>query len=146
MEVFETLPGPFHLARPDLRLLYIGTASNLRRRIRGDHIRRSGTSTLRRTLAGLLLETERYQTTWTDRVVLVPSDEVRLTEWMQRHLQLNWVIEAESAPVETRLIAALQPPLNARGIAAGATADTIRQARSSYRRSTVAEDSESPQF
>jgi hypothetical protein len=36
-------------------LLYIGIASNLRHRIISNHLRRSGSSTLRRTLAGLLL-------------------------------------------------------------------------------------------
>jgi hypothetical protein len=80
LEIFAPLPGPVHPANPDLRLLYIGIASNLRRRIRGDHLRRSGSSTLRRTLASLLFETEGYRNTRTDSVVLEPSDEMRLTD------------------------------------------------------------------
>lgn len=43
----------------------------------------------RRTLAGLLMPTEGYCTTWTDRVVLIPEDEQRLTDWMRQHLRLR---------------------------------------------------------
>ncbi|WP_346772720.1 GIY-YIG nuclease family protein [Rhodococcus sp. 14C212] len=42
-----------------MRLIYVGIASHLRRRIVHNHLRRSGSSTLRRTLAGLLILTER---------------------------------------------------------------------------------------
>ncbi|MGH3983625.1 MAG: GIY-YIG nuclease family protein, partial [Pseudonocardiaceae bacterium] len=77
-----TLPalvGPPHPSMPDLRLLYVGIATKLRFRLTSNHLRRSGSSTLRRTLAGLLLDDERYRTRWTDRVVLVVEDETRLT-------------------------------------------------------------------
>lgn len=63
-----------------LRILYLGGASNLRNRITQDHLRQSGKSTLRRTLAGLLFDTENYRTRLTDRVVLIDDDEIRLTE------------------------------------------------------------------
>ncbi|MBB2948886.1 excinuclease UvrABC nuclease subunit [Actinoplanes lutulentus] len=59
--VFPDLPGPPNENAPSLRLLYIGLATNLRRRILSNHLRRSGTSTLRRTLAGLLVS-EGYRT------------------------------------------------------------------------------------
>src|SRR4051794_29257476 len=51
-------------------------------------------STLRRTLAGLLAS-EGYRTTWTDRVVLIPQDETRLTAWMYAHLRLTWAKDAD---------------------------------------------------
>jgi hypothetical protein len=134
MAIFAPLPGPCHSTDPDLRLLYVGKASNLRRRIRGNHLRRSGSSTLRRTLAGLLLETEGYRMMRTDRVVLEPSDEVRLTEWMHRHLRLNWTIASEPKPLEARLISALQPPLNIDGAVPGPVLDTVTCARATFLR------------
>jgi hypothetical protein len=60
----------------------VGIATKLRSRLVANHLRRSGSSTLRRTLAGLLLLDEQYRTRWTDRVVLVDDDEARLTHWM----------------------------------------------------------------
>jgi hypothetical protein len=80
--VLPDLAGPMHQRLPDLRLLYVGIATRLRSRLASNHLRRSGSSTLRRTLAGLLLDDERLRTRWTDRVVLVDDDEIRLTEWM----------------------------------------------------------------
>ncbi|WP_182263313.1 GIY-YIG nuclease family protein [Rhodococcus sp. UFZ-B548] len=61
-EVFPQLPGPTHPANTGIRLLYVGLATNLRRRVVRNHLRHSGQSTLRRTLAGLLLDTEHYRT------------------------------------------------------------------------------------
>jgi DNA-binding XRE family transcriptional regulator len=71
--ILPDLPGPPNGNVPSLRLLYLGRATSLRGRILRNHLRRSGSSTLRRTLAGLLAS-EGYRTTWTDRVVLVPED------------------------------------------------------------------------
>src|SRR4051812_23866628 len=93
------LPGPPNASAPSLRLLYLGRATSLRGRILRNHLRRSGSSTLRRTLAGLLLS-EGYSATWTDRVVLVPADEARLTAWMSAHLLLTWAEDPEPATVE----------------------------------------------
>lgn len=59
---------------------------------------------------GLLLETKGYQTQRTDRVMLIPSDEVRLTEWMHHHLQLNWITETSRDTTDRRLAAATQHP------------------------------------
>src|SRR5689334_12567520 len=86
--VFPDLPGLPNEHDPSLRLLYLGRATNLRGRILRNHLRRSGSSTLRRTLAGLLMS-EGYRTHWTDRVVLLPEDEERLTRWMHTHLRLT---------------------------------------------------------
>jgi len=113
--VFPDLPGPPNGNVPSLRLLYLGRATSLRGRILRNHLRRSGSSTLRRTLAGLLLS-EGYRTTWTDRVVLVPDDEARLTAWMHRHLRLTWAQDAEPATIEAELVRRLQPPLNVHGV------------------------------
>ncbi|MGX4711437.1 MULTISPECIES: GIY-YIG nuclease family protein [Rhodococcus] len=91
-EVFPQLPGPAHPTEPGVRLLYVGLATNLRRRINSNH--------LRRTLAGLLLDTEDYQTRRTDRVVLVDEDEIRLTAWMHTQLRLSWCLHPAPADVE----------------------------------------------
>ncbi|GGK31675.1 hypothetical protein GCM10010124_25580 [Pilimelia terevasa] len=113
--VFPDLPGPPHPNDPSLRLLYLGRATSLRGRILRNHLRRSGQSTLRRTLAGLLAS-EGYRTTWTDRVVLLPEDEARLTAWMHAHLQLTWAEDAEPATIEAELVRRLHPPLNVSGV------------------------------
>jgi len=113
--VLPDLPGPPNGAVPSLRLLYIGRATSLRGRILRNHLRRSGSSTLRRTLAGLLTS-EGYSTTWTDRVVLVPADEARLTAWMSAHLQLTWAECPEPATIESELVRRLHPPLNVSGV------------------------------
>lgn len=54
------LPGSSHPADASVRLLYLGLATNLRTRITQNHMRRSGSSTLRQTLAGLLLTNRAY--------------------------------------------------------------------------------------
>ena len=85
--VLTVLAGPPHPLRQDLRLLYVGIATRLRSRLASNHLRRSGSSTLRRTLAGLLLDEEHLRTRWTDRVVLVDDDEIRLTDWMTTNMR-----------------------------------------------------------
>jgi hypothetical protein len=74
--------------------------ARLRSRITSNHLRPSGSSTLRRTLVGLLMTTQGYRTGWTDRVVLVPEDEERVTEWMHEHLALTWVERLDPLSVE----------------------------------------------
>jgi hypothetical protein len=113
--VFPDLPGPPNGNVPSLQMLYLGRATSLRGRILRNHLRRSGKSTLRRTLAGLLAS-EGYRTTWTDRVVLVPQDETRLTAWMYAHLRLTWAEDAEPATIEAELVRRLHPPLNVHGV------------------------------
>jgi hypothetical protein len=129
--VFPVLPGPPNSNVPSLRLLYLGRATSLRGRILRNHLRRSGSSTLRRTLAGLLVA-EGYRTTWTDRVVLVPEDEKRLTAWMHAHLRLTWAEDPEPATVETELVRRLHPPLNVRGIDPEHLQPAVVAARDTY--------------
>src|SRR5690242_8488864 len=59
--VLSTLAGSVHPRTRDLRLLYVGLATPLRSRLASNHLRRSGSSTLHRTLAGLLLGDEHLQ-------------------------------------------------------------------------------------
>lgn len=113
--VLPDLAGPPNGSVPSLRLLYLGRATSLRGRILRNHLRRSGSSTLRRTLAGLLVS-EGYRTMWTDRVVLVPEDEARLTVWMYAHLRLTWAQDAEPATIEADLVRRVHPPLNVHGV------------------------------
>jgi hypothetical protein len=132
--VLPALPGPPHPAIVDLRLLYVGIASRLRSRLASNHMRRSGSSTLRRTLAGLLLEEERYRTRWTDRVVLVDADETRLTAWMTAHLRVSWCPHPAPRDVEEAVIRRLHPPLNVEH-ASGPARDVVVAARRRYRES-----------
>ncbi|MFH5212081.1 GIY-YIG nuclease family protein [Antrihabitans spumae] len=128
---FESLAGPPNGRDSSMRLLYIGLASTLRRRIVSNHLKRSGSSTLRRTLAGLLLDSEQYKTMWTDRVVLSPQDEHRLTTWMHNHLALTWCAHPDPAAVERTIIEILRPPLNV-DFASGPNLAAIKKARAAY--------------
>jgi hypothetical protein len=110
--VLPELIGPTHPTQSDLRLLYIGLATKLRSRLASNHLRRSGSSTLRRTLAGLLLDEQGYRTRWTDRVVLMDQDEARLTEWMGINLRVSWCEYPTPRDMEGDIIRALHPPLN----------------------------------
>ncbi|MEW2249493.1 GIY-YIG nuclease family protein [Streptomyces sp. NPDC006975] len=131
-EILTSFPGPVNSFDPGRRLLYLGKASRLRSRVASNHLRDSGRSTLRRTLAGLLMAAESYRTTWTDRVVLVPEDEQRLTHWMHHHLTLTWTEHPEPVPLEKELISQLRPPLNVEGTEHGDTRDRVKQARAFY--------------
>ncbi|WP_409372194.1 GIY-YIG nuclease family protein [Rhodococcus wratislaviensis] len=111
-DVLAEFPGSPHPHAIGYRLLYVGIASNLRRRILHNHLRRSGSSTLRRTLAGLLMARKGYQTRRTDRVVLTDSDETRLTAWMDTHLRLSWSEHPNPRQGEQAIIEKLTPPLN----------------------------------
>ncbi|RUL89846.1 GIY-YIG nuclease family protein [Verrucosispora sp. FIM060022] len=133
--VFPDLPGLPNEHVPSLRLLYLGRATSLRGRILRNHLRRSGSSTLRRTLAGLLV-TEGYRTTWTDRVVLVPEDETRLTAWMHTHLRLTWAEDAEPATIEAALVRRMHPPLNVHGVDPEHLQATVLAAKNSYNASS----------
>jgi hypothetical protein len=133
--VFPELPGPPNGNVPSLRLLYIGRATSLRGRILRNHLRRSGSSTLRRTLAGLLVS-EGYRTTWTDRVVLVGADEARLTAWMHAHLRLTWAEDPEPEAVEAELVRRLHPPLNVHGVDPEHLQAAVVAAKNAYNTST----------
>ncbi|MCO8274912.1 GIY-YIG nuclease family protein [Actinoplanes sp. TRM 88003] len=139
LAVFPELPGSPNAADPSFRLLYIGRATSLRGRILRNHLRRSGSSTLRRTLAGLLVS-EAYRTTWTDRVVLIPEDEARLTAWMYAHLRLTWAEEEEPSSVETELVSRLHPPLNVHGVAPEYVQAAVVAAKNAYNASSRPSD------
>ncbi|WP_181780405.1 GIY-YIG nuclease family protein [Pseudonocardia pini] len=132
--VLPELIGPAHPTESDLRLLYVGLATKLRSRLASNHLRRSGSSTLRRTLAGLLLDEQVYQTCWTDRVVLIEQDEARLTEWMGANLRVSWCGHPAPRDVEGDIIRLLRPPLNV-DQAEGPTVQVIKAARRRYRES-----------
>lgn len=129
--ILPDLVGLAHPSVPDLRLLYIGLATKLRIRLASNHLRRSGSSTLRRTLAGLLLDEQHYRTRWTDRVVLVDEDEGRLTDWMAANLRVSWCEHPRPRDVEGDIIRRLRPPLNV-DHATGPTVDLIKAARRRY--------------
>lgn len=114
--VLPALPGPDH-AQGGIRLLYVGKATRLRDRILRNHLASaSSKSTLRRSLAGLLME----ETGWLTRrigrerpkVTLTASSERELTAWMQRHLTLTWCVSADPASLEDAVVSRLLPPLN----------------------------------
>ncbi|MGW2276904.1 GIY-YIG nuclease family protein [Streptomyces sp. NPDC001770] len=132
-DVLPPFPGPANSEDPGRRLLYLGKASALRSRIGSNHLRRSGSSTLRRTLAGLLMASEGYRTSWTDRVVLVPEDERRLTGWMHEHLSLTWAEHPEPRSLKNELIVRWGPPLNVRGAVRGSAREAVEEARVRYR-------------
>ncbi|MFI7026231.1 GIY-YIG nuclease family protein [Micromonospora sp. NPDC049900] len=133
--VLPDLPGPPNEHVPSLRMLYLGRATSLRGRILRNHLRRSGSSTLRRTLAGLLVS-EAYRTTWTDRVVLVPEDEARLTAWMTTHLRLTWAEDPEPTTIEAELVRRLHPPLNVHGVGPEHLQATVVAAKDAYHASS----------
>ncbi len=133
--VLPDLPGPPNDSDPSRRLLYLGRATSLRGRILRNHLRRSGSSTLRRTLAGLLVS-EGYRTTWTDRVVLVPEDETRLTAWMHTNLRLTWAEDPEPAVIEAELVRRLHPPLNVHGVDPEHIQEAVVAAKNSYNASS----------
>ncbi|MBN9792525.1 hypothetical protein DMP17_28615 [Pseudonocardia sp. TMWB2A] len=116
---------------PGLRLLYVGLATKLCTRLASNHLRRSGSSTLRRTLAGLLLDEQEYRTRWSGRVVLVDDDEARLTQWMGENLRVSWCEYPTPRDVEADVIQALDPPLNL-DHASGPATEVVKAARRRY--------------
>lgn len=109
-------------------LLYVGRARrDLHRRITGQHLRRTRSSALRRTLLAALLPGD---PSWRDgatldgrnRVILDEAHEQRLTAWMQEHLLLGWAgceTKDDVDALEQRWVAAHQPVLNTEGTGHG---------------------------
>lgn len=128
------ITGPAHPSVSDLELLYVGIATDLRQRVIGKHLRRgTGGSTLRRSLAALLADTEHLRTRWTStRVVLVSDDEQRLTAWMRDTLQLTWCEHPHPRQAEPAVIAALRPPLNLDHNANNASYALVKTARAAW--------------
>ena len=110
------IKGRPHSAEPD-ELFYVGIASptsGLRKRIVGQHLgRRTGSSTLRRSLAALAGPAMGLTPVWRgDRVALSPADEAALTAFMITTLRLSVVTHHDPGGVESAVIAAVQPPLS----------------------------------
>lgn len=131
------ITGPRHPSGEVGELAYVGIASDLRRRVGGNHIAgRTGQSTLRRGLAALLLTSERFTTRRQgSKVVLVPDDEIRLSDWMRRHLRVSWTEHPEPALVEEAVIARMGSPMNVAFNRAHPLYPVITAARSAYRAS-----------
>lgn len=136
-DVLPGITGPAHPSASDLALLYVGIGSSLRARLVDRHVRGgTGASTLRRSFAALLLEQEGYRTRWTTtRVVLLPEDERRLTEWISKSLHVTWTEHPTPDAVEHRVIAALKPPLNLDANSGHPTYATVKTARAAWRAS-----------
>jgi len=130
------IAGPAHPCAP-LEMLYVGIApsratskARLRSRLLGNHAGgNTGSSTLRRSLAALLTDSEQYRTRWTSRTVLLPEDEQRLTEWMRANLWLTWAVHEVPWAVEAEVIERLAPPLNQADNSAHALYPFVRAAR-----------------
>ena len=131
------ITGPQHPCGDGRELAYVGLASDLRRRIGGNHIGgRTGQSTLRRGLAALLLTSEGFATRRQgSKVVLLPDDEVRLSGWMRRHLRVCWAEHPEPALVEEAVIARMGSPMNVAFNRAHPLYPVVTAARSAYRAS-----------
>jgi hypothetical protein len=69
-----------------------------------NHMHRSSSSALRRTLAGLLLDEQGYRTRWTSRVVRIDEDELRLASWMTDKLKVFRVEHPQPRTVEATII------------------------------------------
>jgi hypothetical protein len=110
-----------------LQLLYVGIApdkprpnrptptrpSNLRRRIRGQHLsNRLAGSTLRRALAAFLWEQHGWSPTFSKKVEITPENNRELTAWMTQNLHLAWAAHPTPWCVEAALVREMYPPLN----------------------------------
>ena len=131
------MTGPAHPSVEGLELLYIGSAEDLRTRVGRNHLRGpTGSSTLRRALAALLMRSEGYTTRWTtDRVVPIDADEARLSEWMRQHLRVTWAAHPNPEAVKTTVIQELGSPLNQRDNQSHPLYETVKAARAAYRAS-----------
>lgn len=115
-DVLPAMPGPDH-PTAGVRLLYVGKANRLRDRILRNHLApATAQSTLRRSLAGLLMDDAGWSTRRVGRqrpkVALTASSERELTAWMRRHLTLTWSVTVDPASVEDAVVARVLPPLN----------------------------------
>jgi hypothetical protein len=115
------VPENQHPAVPELDLLYVGiapsgstSAATLSSRVVGNHMRGNiAASTLRRTLAALLLEQLGLTPIKTTTKVTLPREQnIELSKWQQEHLRLTWHAVAAPWTLEAAVIAAMCPPLN----------------------------------
>ncbi|MDF2916451.1 MAG: hypothetical protein K0S70_668 [Microbacterium sp.] len=101
--------------------LYVGIAASqsLGERVSKNHLRRTRSSALRRTLTGLLLDTSslRGHVVVTDasnpsKFGLDAAGEAALTRWMLENLRVTWVTLPAPGGEEKAIIGELLPPLN----------------------------------
>lgn len=111
-DVLPGVGGLVHPADPAYRLLLVGDATMLRNRVTRQDLYRTGVSTLRRVLAGLLLDELALAPTWAADVVLPRADEDRLTAWMRAHLRLSWCACDDRRERLPEVVAALGPGLD----------------------------------
>jgi GIY-YIG catalytic domain-containing protein len=115
------VPANPHPTLAELDLLYVGIApsgatsrSTLRSRVIGNHMRGNiAASTLRRTLAALLLEVLKLRpVVQGDKVQLPKEQNTELGRWQHQHLRLTWHAVPKPWLLESTVIAKLRPPLN----------------------------------
>jgi hypothetical protein len=130
-------------SRLGLALFYVGIAprgptssSTIRSRVIGNHLSgNTGSSTLRFTLAALLLRELNLHPKRTATKVLLPSEENRrLSAWQREHLQLTWCVTGQPWVREQEVIARMEPPLNLAGNASHPFYSILSDARVSFRR------------
>jgi hypothetical protein len=117
--VLPVVPSTTH--HNGLDLLYIGIApsgtsstATLSSRVVGNHMRGNiAASTLRRTLAALLLDELKLTPLRRKTKVILPKEQNQLlSDWQQRHLKLTWHPTSKPWLLEHAVIAELAPPLN----------------------------------
>lgn len=99
--------------------LYIGIArTTLAERAGRMHLEKTRMSTIRRSLAALLVDELRLlrgvavDPRRRTKFSLAPAEEQRLTDWMVTHLQATWVLHPMPKDVEKDIIERVMPPLN----------------------------------
>lgn len=138
------LSGPSHPTEPGLELLYVGIAPkegsprNLRKRVLEDHVGGNiGSSTFRKALCALLLDSERLTLKRSKtRVVLPANENLRLNKWMRANLRLSWYVIREPWKLEGAVVTEMNPPLNHAGNSGHPyfqTLDSARQRLNSWR-------------
>ena len=87
--------GPAHPVDDAWALLEVGDATMLRNRVTRQDLYRTGVSSLRRALAGLLLDDLELAPTWAADVILPRAHEDRLDAWMRAHLRLSGTVRED---------------------------------------------------
>lgn len=115
------VPVNKHPTEPSTDLLYVGIAPNgaastatLRSRVVGNHLNGNiAASTLRRTLASLLIGALSLTPTKKGTKVILPRDQnSQLSTWQKTHLRMTWHATPKPWLIEAAVIAALRFPLN----------------------------------
>ena len=97
----------------EYQLIYTGIASELQKRIGNNHFgHNAGRSTLRLSLGSLMGFTKIYRDNSKKMKKFRYSDELKLTEWMQKNLIVLFYVNSNCNNDEENMISALNPPLN----------------------------------